>query len=268
MFSILETSLRANTQVSTLAENLSQRHSLPTIVLSIDDLYLSRAEQVKLAAQHPNNPLIQHRGQPSTHDIDLGISIFSKLRDRQLVRIPAYDKSAFEGLGDRFPEEQWKVVNHADQPATKVVIFEGWCIGFRPLDRIQLKRKWDAAVSQAERGDYQGRLGYTSFGNINYINDALQKYDQLTDELDALIHLDAENTLYVYEWRLEQEAALRKLKGSGMTENQVLSFVGNYYPAYELFVDGLREGSFKKGEKAQLRLLLGRDRSLKQVILV
>lgn len=254
--------------MSTLAKNLSQHHSLPTAVLSIDDLYLSRAEQVKLAAQHPKNPLIQHRGQPSTHDIDLGTSIFSKLRDRLLVKIPAYNKSAFEGLGDRCPEERWEVVNQADQPVTKVVIFEGWCVGFRPLDGIQLKRKWDAAVSQAERGGYQGRLGYATFENINYINNALRKYDQLTDELDALIHLDAEDTLFVYQWRLEQEAALRELKGSGMTDDQVIDFVGNYYPAYELFVDGLREGSFKTGKKAQLRLLLRRDRSMKQVILL
>lgn len=30
---------------------------------------------------------------------------------------------------------------------------------------------------------------------------------------------------YVYDWRLEQEAALRKAKGSGMAEEQVHRFV-------------------------------------------
>lgn len=36
---------------------------------------------------------------------------------------------------------------------------------------------------------------------------------------------DAEDTQYVYEWRLEQEAALRATKGAGMTDEQVVDFV-------------------------------------------
>lgn len=41
----------------------------------------------------------------------------------------------------------------------------------------------------------------------------------------TLISSDAEDPLYVYEWRLEQEAALRKAKGAGMTDEQVVNFV-------------------------------------------
>lgn len=36
---------------------------------------------------------------------------------------------------------------------------------------------------------------------------------------------DAEETAYVYKWRLQQEAALRAAKGSGMTDEQVINFV-------------------------------------------
>lgn len=36
---------------------------------------------------------------------------------------------------------------------------------------------------------------------------------------------DAEDTQYVYAWRLEQEAALRASKGTGMTDEQVVKFV-------------------------------------------
>ena len=38
---------------------------------------------------------------------------------------------------------------------------------------------------------------------------------------------DAENVQYVYAWRLEQEAGLRKAKGSGMTDDQVVEFVND-----------------------------------------
>src|ERR1700761_9649954 len=47
----------------------SPPHSLPTVVFSLDDLYLTHEDQVALAQAHPDNPLLQHRGQPSTHDI-------------------------------------------------------------------------------------------------------------------------------------------------------------------------------------------------------
>ena len=59
-----------------------------------------------------------------------------------------------------------------------------------------------------------------------------------------------------------------------MTDEQVVKFVDGYYPAYELYSDGVREGVFKgmgrgKGkEGCQLRLVVGRDRSVqfKEVI--
>jgi len=36
---------------------------------------------------------------------------------------------------------------------------------------------------------------------------------------------DAENPLYVYDWRQQQEAAMRAAKGTGMSEDQVNNFV-------------------------------------------
>lgn len=86
---------------------------------------------------------------------------------------------------------------------------------------------------------------------------------------DAFIHIDAEDIEYVYEWRLEQEEHLRLARGdpkAGMTKDQVIKFVDAYYPAYELYCDGLREGLFKDRPGAQLRMVVGRDRRVKQVI--
>ena len=151
---------------------------------------------------------------------------------------------------------------------TKVIILEGWCVGFRPLDHAELKRKWELAVSLVEQGCYRGRLGYNKLEDVEFINDALKAYEQLTNQFDAIIHIDAEETMYVYAWRMEQEEALRKSKGSGMTDEQVVDFVNGYYPAYELFADKLRQGSSVRGRKAQLRIVIGRDRRMKQVVLI
>jgi D-glycerate 3-kinase len=150
------------------------------VTLSLDDIYLTHADQVALAKAHPTNPLLQHRGQPSTHDLALGEEVFASLAAEGLTAIPQYDKSAFEGQGDRVPKEQWKVVNEEGQNKVKVVIFEGWCVGFRAWDDQTLRAKWEAAVRQKESGDYSGRLGHVKFEDVKAVNDALRRYDALT----------------------------------------------------------------------------------------
>lgn len=251
----------------TLAEKLSQPpHLLPTTVLSIDDLYLPHALQSKLAAAHPDNPLVQHRGQPSTHDLPQALSLFSDLRDGKETKIPSYDKSAYNGQGDRIPECNWKVANQKGQPVTKVVILEGWCVGFRAVSRPELERKWTKTVKQREQGVYHGRLGWNKRADVEFVNEALKGYDELTDQLDALIHLDAADPLFVYRWRRQQEKALREVKGSGMTDEQVKNFVDGYYPAYELYTDRLRAGVFDGISGKQLRLVIGDDRKIKELV--
>jgi len=237
-------------------------------VLSIDDFYLPHNLQARLAAAHPDNPLVQHRGQPSTHDLPLALSLFSDLLDGKETKIPSYDKSAYNGQGDRVPEEKWKVANQKGQPIPKVVIFDGWCVGFRAASSAELERKWASAVRQREQGVYHGRLGYNRQIDVEFVNEALKGYDELTDQLDALIHLDAADPLFVYQWRGQQEKALREAKGSGMTDEQVKKFVDGYYPAYELFTDRLRAGAFEGTNGKQLRLVIGEDRGIKDVVML
>lgn len=52
------------TLVKALADTLQHKEHLETLVCSIDDLYLKHEDQVALAKSHPENPLIQHRGEP------------------------------------------------------------------------------------------------------------------------------------------------------------------------------------------------------------
>lgn len=255
--------------MSTLAAKLRQPpHCLPTTVLSIDDLYLPHHLQIELAVAHPDNPLVQHRGQPSTHDLPLALAILSALREEEEVRIPSYDKSAYSGQGDRAPEVNWEAANREGQPATKIVILEGWCVGFRAISSFELRTRWDSAVEQRHQATYHGRLGWHRQIDLQFVNEALKGYDALTDQFDILIHLDAADPLFVYEWRREQEEALREAKGAGMTDEQVKNFVDGYYPAYELFTDGLRAGALKGVGGRQLRLIIGPDRKVQEVVRV
>ena len=274
--------------VSLLHKFLHEDHKLPTTIFSLDDFYLPHDGLQALAKENPENPLLQHRGQPSTHDIPLVRSVFASLRENNPTRIPQFNKAAYNGQGDRVPESDWLQVNDDPAHPIRIVLFEGWCVGFRPLPSSVLEQKHSAAVTaaQASSSDYKGRLGHNTLRNVTTINEALKEYDEITTQFNGLIDIDAEDPLYVYEWRLEQEHNLIKAKGSGMTDEQVREFVDGYYPSYELYVEGLRAGVFRtmEGEKAdveaagegedggkqqwqgrQLRLMVGRDRKVKKV---
>ena len=172
--------------------------------------------------------------------------------------MPAYDKSAFNGKGDRVDVSQWRVVNRSGKSSISVVIFEGWCVGFRALKTRDVETKWGDAKQRGE----EGRLHKQRLQDVEFLNEALRGYDVLTDALDAFVHVDAEHTMYVYDWRREQEAAMRREKGSGMSEEEVDRFVDGYYPAYELFTDALREGIFPGIEGKHLRIVVGRNRKV------
>jgi D-glycerate 3-kinase len=195
----------------------------------------------------------------------LAQELFAALQTSSPTLLPSYDKSLFSGAGDRVPASQWKPINAPSQPKTQVVIFEGWCVGFRSLSPAQVADKYKAAAS-----DPSSTLQKHKLEHLLFVNEKLEPYDVMTDMFDAFIHIDAKETGFVYEWRLEQEAALRRDRGTGMTDEQVVSFVDGYYPAYELFTQGVRDGVLKakgkEAEGAQLRLVVGRDRRVVEVV--
>ena len=136
------------TLVRALATGLTTNpHRLRVVVFSIDDLYLEHEALQAVGREHPGNGLLQGRGLPGTHDVELGRTILETLlnmgRNRtgdapEYVRIPVYDKSLHSGLGDRLPVEKWTVV----QPPVDVVILEGWCFGFYPPPPDKLSERW------------------------------------------------------------------------------------------------------------------------------
>jgi len=120
---------------------------------------------------------VQHRGEPSTHDLELGLSVFTALKNRQPVKIPAYDKSRFEGQGDRSERSTWLEVNKPGEPTVDVVVFEGWCVGFRPLKEDEVERLWKDAK---EGGLGETQLSKHRLSDLLFINEALKGYDLLT----------------------------------------------------------------------------------------
>lgn len=78
-------------------------------------------------------------------------------------------------------QKEWKVVNSVGQATIKLVILEGWCVGFRALEAPVLQMKWEKAMTQRNSGQYQGRLGWTRLEDVEFVNEALSGYDILTE---------------------------------------------------------------------------------------
>ncbi|ODQ51619.1 P-loop containing nucleoside triphosphate hydrolase protein [Saitoella complicata NRRL Y-17804] len=243
------------TLTTALVESLrGAPYGLSVCAFSIDDIYLSYEDQQALKKAHPENKLVAHRGEPGTHDISLGISTFRSLHAQQPTPIPSYDKSAHSGSGDRLPITQWETAT----PPFDIVIFEGWCVGFRAISAAVLKDKYEAACRSRT-----GTLPNHTLEDLEFVNDKLKAYDALWDQLDLLVHVDAQDISYVYNWRLQQEHAMIAARGSGMSDEKVREFVDGYMPAYELFVETVREGIMEP--RKQLRIRVGEGREVVEV---
>ena len=137
-----------------LASLSSPSHNLRVVVLSIDDLLLPYEGLRNVADTYKGNGLLDGRGHAGTHDIELGARLLRQLHNAnspssgagateetnpQVIKIPKFDKSAHGGYGDRTPETEWSPI----WGPVDIVILEGWCFGFYPLEEAELVSRWE-----------------------------------------------------------------------------------------------------------------------------
>lgn len=197
---------------STIAALLAER--IPgTVVLSLDDLYLTRAERERLAGVV--HPLLRTRGVPGTHDVALGEVVLADLRAGRPVKLPRFDKAT----DDRAPESTWIKVEMA-----RLVIFEGWCVGALPQTDAALTNPINALEDDEDPDEIWRR----------YANGALRGHYAGLFTFDALILLAAPGFDAVYRWRLQQEHALAadiaagRRNGRAMSDEEVGRFIQFY----------------------------------------
>lgn len=189
-----------------------------SLALSLDDLYKPYAERLQLQQQDPR---LQWRGPPGTHDISLGIDVLAQLRqpDPTLsVAIPRFDKSAYSGAGERTEPE---LTTPKD-----IILFEGWFVGVRPID--------PAAFSNAP-------LPITNDADRQFARDMnvqLTAYLPLWEQLDRLLVLYPSDYQLSKQWRRQAEQQRRAAGKGGMSDAEVDCFVEYFWRALhpELFV--------------------------------
>jgi D-glycerate 3-kinase len=198
---------------STLAEGLTQRltaKGLRAATLSIDDLYLSRAERARLGAIV--HPLFVTRGVPGTHDAALGLHLLDAVRAGADVVLPRFDKATDDPAPTGTP-----VKGPLD-----VLIFEGWCVGARAQDDAALLTPVNAL--EAERDP---EVTWRRFVNLALATD----YADLFARIDRLVLLAAPGFEVVRDWRIQQEHELRRRVGEGartMRDDEIGVFIQHY----------------------------------------
>ncbi len=203
---------------STTAGRLAERLGGPearTVVLSIDDFYLTSRERQSLA--RTIHPLLATRGVPGTHDLALMANVIHALlhaRPESVTALPRFDKAS----DDRVPRNAWP--DFEGRP--DVVILEGWCVGARPQSDAALAEPVNA-LEAGEDADGHWR---------RYVNACLAgAYADFFARLDLRLMLRAPSFACVHGWRMEQEAGLSRDARSArpaMTDAELARFIAHY----------------------------------------
>ena len=233
---------------STLADYLctvvAERLEVSTVSLSLDDFYLTKAERIKLA--RTVHPLLETRGVPGTHDVQLAIDCIESLATGKKTVITRFDKS----IDDRAPIKSLKV----KEGKVGLIVLEGWCLGAQSENAEKLSQP----INSLEKQDDSEAIWR------NYVNNAIQnEYQPLFNLADTLIMLQAPSFDTVYHWRLEQEKKMiKRLEKEGianrsgiMSEQQILRFISYFQRVTENILNEMpyrADHLFKLGESREI----------------
>ena len=195
---------------------LKKYFKLNAFKISIDDFYKTRKQRILLSKN--KHPLLMTRGVPGTHDINIMLNFFRKIKVKKFksLKLPKFNKA----VDERYKQNLWyKIKSKPD-----VVIFEGWCVGAKSQNFRQLRKP----INSLERIHDQ------TFKWRQYVNYQLEtKYKKLFNQLDGLLYLRAKNFSLLRRWRLKQEKKLwlkskNKKNLKIMNKDQVKNFMDTY----------------------------------------
>lgn len=189
-----------------ILETLLNYLGYSSVSLSIDDHYLTHEELNKLREKDPR---YIRRG--VTHDISLAIQNLTDLKkmlEGQEVKIPIYDKGAFNGDGDR---DGWKTITKK----VDFIFYDGWMVGARRIEDESVFESGLPALDTPEHIQF-----------AKDINKKLDDYLPLWDLFDFLTVLYVPDYQISLKWRDQAEDRLRA-KGKGMSHEEIKEFI--YY---------------------------------------
>jgi len=198
-----------------LSELLQHGFDKKVATLSIDDLYKTQQQRTEMAKSV--HPLFKTRGVPGTHDIELGISLLTQLKQQTgKTLLPVFDKA----LDDRKHKIDWQTVNDK----VDIVLFEGWCVGSVAEEEHMLTE----GINELEKTEDQ-LMHWRQYANQQLSGD----YQQLFSLIDKLIMLKIPAFEKVVEWRTLQEDKLsqtsnKKAASQTMSSTEIRHFIMHF----------------------------------------
>lgn len=195
---------------------LEHTHEATVEICSIDDFYLTKQERQTLSKT--THRLLETRGVPGTHDTALILETFDAFKSGRHQQVPVFKKQ-IDDRADRSEWQEWAV-----QP--DILIFEGWCVGIP----AQTSSSLSIPVNHLEKDeDPDGAWR-------EFVNNALgREYQEVFQQLNSLLVIQAPSFDCVYEWRLQQEQRMiEEIRKRGedysqaMTPTQVERFISHY----------------------------------------
>lgn len=198
------------TTVCRFLEVLLKQRGLRAVTLSLDDLYLTHAERLQLAAEV--HPLFATRGVPGTHAVGMAFGIIEDVLAGRAFEMPRFDK-AFDDRSN----EVTRVTGPVD-----VLLFEGWCVGAAPQEPEKLKRPINVLEAEEDKDAVWRTLVNHWLG---------EDYGLLFKLIDMLVMLKVDSFEAVIANRMKQEeklAALNPLADGILDEDGLHRFVSHY----------------------------------------
>jgi len=226
---------------------LKKYFKLNVFKISIDDFYKTRKERFLLSKKL--HPLLMSRGVPGTHDINIMLDFFKKVKKSKFksLKLPKFNKA----IDDRCKKKLWYLIKKRPD----VIIFEGWCVGARAEKNNTLKK----AINSLEKID-DLKLVWRKF-----VNQQLKsKYKKLYNHLNTLLYLKVKNFSLLQRWRLKQEKKLW-LKNKKLSNNKIMSKkeVIRFMQTYQRVTQNMIKGAPKY---ASIILNLNSNHQIKSVI--
>ena len=225
---------------------LSKYFKLNVFKISIDDFYKTRKKRLELSKKV--HPLLMVRGVPGTHDINIMLDFFKRIKEKKFksIKVPRFNKAT----DDRYNKKLWYSVKRRPD----VIIFEGWCVGAKAEQNYTLKTPINSLEKLKDQKIIWRR----------FVNKQLKsKYKKLYDQLNCLLFIKAKNFSLLRQWRIKQEKKLslksRSNKLKIMSDKEIINFMQTY--------QRVTQNMFKSVPKyASIILNLNSNQQIKSVV--
>lgn len=228
---------------TTLARAAAARFGAAQI--SIDDVYLTRAEREAMAREV--HPLFLTRGPPGTHDLALLQALIDRLSAAgpdDETAIPDFDKRG----DDRMPPERWR--RFTGRPSA--VLIDAWCLGAPPEPEAALAEPVNALEREH---DPDGRWRRAADGFV------AGPYAAFAARFDAVLFLQAPGFEVVLDWRCQQEADLLGLAPDDLPQDERRRLAG-----FIQYFERITRRMLSDGVRSSVTVKLDRNRKPVSVV--